>query len=66
PVSHWVAVVFAVEVDPSEVAIGEPHKFDTLRWFTPAGLPHPQHSQLPATLALFHDQHPGPSHPEEP
>ncbi|MGH3312646.1 MAG: NUDIX hydrolase [Streptomyces sp.] len=65
PVSHWVAVVFAVEVDPSEVAIGEPHKFDTLGWFTPAGLPYPQHSQLPETLALFRDQHPGPSHPEE-
>jgi 8-oxo-dGTP diphosphatase len=53
PVSHWVAVVFAVEVDPAQVAIGEPHKFDALDWFPRDRLPHPQHSQLAATLALF-------------
>jgi 8-oxo-dGTP diphosphatase len=53
PVSHWVAVVFAVEVDPAQVMIGEPHKFDALDWFTPDALPHPHHSQLPQTLALF-------------
>ncbi|MET9611549.1 NUDIX domain-containing protein [Kitasatospora indigofera] len=53
PVSHWVAVVFAVEVDPARVAIGEPHKFDELGWFTPDALPSPQHSQLAPTLALY-------------
>ncbi|MFC8448034.1 NUDIX domain-containing protein [Kitasatospora sp. NPDC057223] len=53
PVSHWVAVVFAVEVDPARVAIGEPHKFDELGWFTPEALPSPQHSQLAATLELY-------------
>lgn len=53
PVSHWVAVVFAVEVDPAQVAIGEPHKFDALDWFAPDDLPHPHHSQLPENLALF-------------
>ncbi|WP_386452536.1 NUDIX hydrolase [Streptomyces ovatisporus] len=53
PVSHWVAVVFAVEVDPAQVAIGEPHKFDALDWFTPEARPRPCHSQLPAALALF-------------
>ncbi len=31
PLSHWVALLFAVEVDPADVAIGEPHKFDDLR-----------------------------------
>jgi 8-oxo-dGTP diphosphatase len=51
--SHWVAVVFAVRVDPAEVSIGEPHKFDELAWSTPDALPSPRHSQLPATLALF-------------
>ncbi|GLW06459.1 hypothetical protein Misp01_15890 [Microtetraspora sp. NBRC 13810] len=51
--SHWVAVIFAVEVDPARVAIGEPHKFDDLAWFAPTALPSPLHSQLPATLALF-------------
>ena len=53
PVSHWVAVLFAVRVDPDRVAIGEPHKFDALGWFALDGLPQPQHSQLGETLALF-------------
>ncbi|OEU87589.1 RNA pyrophosphohydrolase [Streptomyces abyssalis] len=53
PVSHWVAVVFAVQVDPAQAEIGEPHKFDALGWFPPDGLPRPHHSQLPETLALF-------------
>ncbi|MGV9595933.1 NUDIX hydrolase [Streptosporangium sandarakinum] len=51
--SHWVAVVFAVRVDPAEVAIGEPHKFDELGWFAPGRLPDRPHSQLPESLALF-------------
>ncbi|GAA1647194.1 NUDIX hydrolase [Actinoplanes couchii] len=51
--SHWVAVVFAVLVDPAEVRIAEPHKFDELGWFTPQALPSPLHSQLAETLALF-------------
>ncbi|MEV4282164.1 NUDIX domain-containing protein [Actinoplanes xinjiangensis] len=53
PPSHWVAVVFAVRVDPAAVRIGEPHKFDELAWFAPGELPTPLHSQLPATLALL-------------
>ncbi|RKR91008.1 ADP-ribose pyrophosphatase YjhB (NUDIX family) [Micromonospora pisi] len=53
PPSHWVAVVFAVRVDPSTVTIGEPHKFDQLGWFTVDSLPEPLHSQLPPTLELF-------------
>ncbi|SCG55611.1 ADP-ribose pyrophosphatase YjhB, NUDIX family [Micromonospora echinaurantiaca] len=55
PPSHWVAVVFAVRVDPATVAIGEPHKFDRLGWFTRDALPAPLHSQLPATLAMLPD-----------
>ncbi|MDI2125802.1 NUDIX domain-containing protein [Yinghuangia seranimata] len=51
--SHWVAVVFAVRVEPDAVAIGEPHKFDALEWFAPDALPGTLHSQLPETLALF-------------
>lgn len=54
PASHWVAVIFAVEVDPAGVAIGEPHKFDELDWFAPDTLPHPLHSQLTESLRLFH------------
>ena len=51
--SHWVAVLNAVRVDPEAAAIGEPHKFDALGWFTPDTLPAPLHSQLPGTLALL-------------
>jgi ADP-ribose pyrophosphatase YjhB (NUDIX family) len=53
PPSHWVAIVFAVLVDPTSVAIGEPHKFDELGWFGLDGLPAPLHPQLPATLELL-------------
>jgi len=53
PLSHWVAVVFAVRVDPAEVRIGEPDKFDELGWFDPAALPSPLHSQLEPTLAFL-------------
>jgi 8-oxo-dGTP diphosphatase len=53
PPSHWVAIVFAVLVDPAAVTIGEPHKFDALGWFQPGALPTPLHSQLPATLELL-------------
>ena len=53
PLSHWVAVVFAVRVDPAKVRIGEPHKFDELGWFAPDALPTPLHSQLEPTLALL-------------
>jgi 8-oxo-dGTP diphosphatase len=55
PLSHWVAVVFAVRVDPATAAIGEPHKFDELGWFDPGALPAPLHSQLSPTLELFRD-----------
>jgi 8-oxo-dGTP diphosphatase len=53
PPSHWVAIIFAVRVDPAAVAIGEPHKFDELGWFSPERLPAPLHSQLTPTLDLL-------------
>lgn len=53
PVSHWVAVVFAVAVEPDAVSIGEPHKFDALGWFPLDALPSPRHSQLDDTLKMF-------------
>ena len=53
PGSHWVAVVFAVRLDPAAARIGEPHKFDEIGWFDRAAPPSPLHSQLPATLELF-------------
>ncbi len=53
PHSHSVAIVFAVLVDPYQVALGEPDKFDELGWFTVDELPQPQHSQLAGALAMF-------------
>ncbi|WP_406279276.1 NUDIX domain-containing protein [Embleya sp. NBC_00896] len=58
--SHWVAVVFAVRVDPEKVTIGEPHKFDALEWFTTDTLPTPLHSQCGAGLSLFKAWQPAP------
>lgn len=55
PLSHWVAVVFAVLIDPSAATIAEPHKFDDLAWFAPEALPSPLHSQLEPTLELLAD-----------
>jgi 8-oxo-dGTP diphosphatase len=62
PVAHWVAIVFAVEVDPAEVRIAEPHKFSRLGWFDPADPPRPAHSQLAPTLALFSSTARAPRH----
>lgn len=53
PATHWIAVLFAVSVDPATVTIGEPHKFDRLNWFAPDALPNPLHSQTAAGLELF-------------
>jgi 8-oxo-dGTP diphosphatase len=54
PGSHWIAVVFEVRLaEPAAARIGEPHKFDDLRWCDPDDLPAPLHSQLPATLELL-------------
>ncbi|GID91915.1 NUDIX domain-containing protein [Amorphoplanes digitatis] len=53
PPSHWVALVFAVRVDPAAVRIGEPDKFDELGWFDRDALPAPLHSQVEHTLALY-------------
>ena len=44
--THWVAVIYAVKVDPKSVKIGEPHKIDELGWFTSKNLPTPLHSQF--------------------
>jgi len=47
-------VMFAVLVDPAEVHLAEPEKFDALGWFDPDGeLPDPRHSQLHHALDAF-------------
>lgn len=44
--THWIAIIYAVKIDPSQVKIGEPHKIDELGWFTKDTLPSPLHSQF--------------------
>lgn len=44
--THWVAIVYAVQVDPTSVSIGEPHKITELGWFTSSTLPQSLHSQF--------------------
>lgn len=51
--THWVAVLFAVLVDPAEVRIGEPEKMDMLEWFAFDALPTPLHSQFKAQLDIY-------------
>jgi ADP-ribose pyrophosphatase YjhB (NUDIX family) len=44
--THWVALVHAVKVDPTQVDIGEPHKIEEIGWFNSSNLPEPRHSQF--------------------
>jgi len=54
--THWISLDFKVEVDRSQVKIGEPHKFDDLGWYTLDALPAPLHSQLPYFLEKYKDK----------
>ncbi len=49
--THWVAVVFAAQVDPKQAKNNEPYKIDEIGWFTLKDLPSPLHSQAKHTLA---------------
>ncbi len=42
--THWIAVVFAVQIDPGKIKIGVPTKMEKLGWFKPEKLPTPLHS----------------------
>lgn len=39
--TRWVAILFAVQVIPEEVRIGEPEKVDDIGWFYPEDFPTP-------------------------
>lgn len=49
--THWIWLLHAVRVNPDEVKIGEPHKFDEIGWFDQRNLPSPLHSQFHHALA---------------
>ncbi len=54
--THWLAMYFAVLVDPSQVKINEPEMIDEADWFTLDQLPEPMHSQFPAFYKKFGKQ----------
>lgn len=44
--THWLALDFAALVNPEDMVINEPDKFDDSGWFTLGALPVPLHSQI--------------------
>ncbi len=54
--THWVVLDFKVLIDKNKVAIGEPHKFDALEWFSLDNLPTPIHSQFLFFLEKYKDR----------
>jgi len=54
--THWIALDFKVLVDPAQIKIGEPNKFDEMGWFKLEDFPVPLHSQLPYALQKYKDR----------
>jgi 8-oxo-dGTP pyrophosphatase MutT (NUDIX family) len=52
--THWIALDFKARLNPEEVGIGEPHKFDDIGWFDINSLPSPLHSQLPEAFEKYY------------
>ncbi len=48
--THWIGLMHFVQVDPSQVKIGEPERIDEIGWFTSKNLPSPLHSQFGIAL----------------
>jgi len=44
--THWVAVIFAAQVDSTQVKNNDPHKIEEIGWFASDQLPEPKHSSL--------------------
>lgn len=53
--THWIVLDFTVLVDPTMIAVGEPHKFDKVDWFALDTLPNNLHSQLLTFLEKYKD-----------
>lgn len=54
--SHWIAILFVAEIDPAQVANGDPEKIDELGWFSLDTLPSPLHSKLLEHLQSVKDR----------
>ena len=44
--THWIAVLFAAQVNPEKVKIGDPEKMEKIGRFKPNKLPKPLHSMF--------------------
>jgi hypothetical protein len=51
--THWLCMIFLVEVNPDFVVNNEPHKFDELKWFRLDNLPTPLHPLAPIEVRLI-------------
>ncbi len=56
--THWLSLVFLVEVDPKQVKNGEPHKFEEINWVTLDTIPTPLHTAWQYALPKIIDQLP--------
>lgn len=56
--THWISLVFLVQVDPKQVINGEPHKFEEIQWVTLDNIPEPLHSGWKYMLPQIIDQLP--------
>jgi 8-oxo-dGTP diphosphatase len=54
--THWLAIDFAVLVDPEVIRINEPDMFDDSGWFTLDDLPSPLHSLKPEYFKKYDAQ----------
>lgn len=56
--THWIALDFKVLINPNTVAIGEPHKFDELKFFKRKDFPDKKdlHSQFPTFLEKYKEK----------
>jgi 8-oxo-dGTP diphosphatase len=53
--THWIALLYAVKVDPKQAKNNEPYKIDDIGWFTLDSLPKPLHSQSLHSLESVKD-----------
>ena len=51
--THWVAILFAAQVDPKKLKIGEPEKMEEIGWFSQNNLPSPLHSMVPVFFEKY-------------
>jgi 8-oxo-dGTP diphosphatase len=51
--THWLAMIFAVKVDPKDMKINEPEMIDDSGWFSLNNLPSPMHSQFAGYFAKY-------------